>query len=50
MLFEGYRICVWREAFLTFNFLLHVKAVPKLIGNRFFTPLIYKNPIKAIKK
>ena len=42
-------MCV-RVDFLTFNIVLHNKALPKLTGDFFLTPIIIKNQIKAIFK
>ena len=35
--------------FLTFTILICMKAVTKLIGNCFFTPIVFLNPVKKEK-
>ena len=37
----------WRGGTNTFDILLHTKAIPKLIGDGFCTPIIFKSPIKT---
>ena len=43
-------MCVWGGAgveYLTFDILLLVKFEKKVIGNYFFTPIIFKNLLKT---
>ena len=39
-----------RRGFITFNTFLHTKSVPKLIDNRFSTPITFENQIKGLLK
>ena len=43
---KGQKFVYFGVEFLPFNVLLHTKSKQKFIGNGFFAPIIFKNPLK----